>query len=100
MSAPGSRSAVVSSFTIIKGALADETYAVFQDWDFALSKKVNLDAVRESNRIGMPSLELAPRCMQGDQPALSIPEAATSRSSISPRPAWRWRSGDRFCSGT
>ena len=55
MSATESRSGVVSSFTIIKGALADETYAVFQDWDFALSKKVNLDAVRESNRIGMPS---------------------------------------------
>ena len=50
-----SRSGAVSSFTIIKGALVEETYAVFREWDFSESKKVNLDAVRESNRIGMPS---------------------------------------------
>ena len=55
MPASRSRSAVVSSFTIIKGALVDETYAVFQKWDFSHSKKANLDAVRESNPIGMPS---------------------------------------------
>lgn len=55
MSAVKSRSAVVSSFTIIKGALVEETYAVFREWDFSQPKKTNLDAVRESNRIGMPS---------------------------------------------
>ena len=34
----GDRSNVVSSFTIIKGSLIDETYAVFAGWDFALSR--------------------------------------------------------------
>ena len=38
-----SRARVVSSFTIVKGALVDETYAVFRDWDFALSRRENLD---------------------------------------------------------
>ena len=31
-----SRSTVVSSFTIIKGSLVDETYAAFAAWDFSL----------------------------------------------------------------
>ena len=31
---PASRANVVSSFTIIKGAMIDETYAVFAAWDF------------------------------------------------------------------
>jgi hypothetical protein len=31
---PGSRANVVSSFTVVKGAMIDETYAVFAAWDF------------------------------------------------------------------
>ena len=31
-----SRANVASSFTVIKGAMIDETYAVFADWDFEL----------------------------------------------------------------
>jgi len=51
MNAP-SRSHVVSSFTLIKGAMIDETYAVFANWDFALSKRENLDRLRRENFIG------------------------------------------------
>jgi hypothetical protein len=33
------RSHVASSFTLIEGAMIDETYAVFAAWDFGSSKK-------------------------------------------------------------
>jgi hypothetical protein len=46
------RSHVASSFTLIKGAMIDETYAVFAAWDFALSKRENLDRLRRDNFIG------------------------------------------------
>ena len=42
-----SRSHVASSFTLIKGAMIDETYAVFAAWDFARSKRENLDRLRQ-----------------------------------------------------
>jgi hypothetical protein len=50
-----SRSNVVSSFTIIKGAMIEETYAVFASWDFAQTKRQNLDRLREKNFIGASS---------------------------------------------
>ena len=40
------RSNVASSFTLIKGAMIDETYAVFAEWDFGSSKKENLERLR------------------------------------------------------
>jgi Putative inner membrane protein (DUF1819) len=46
------RSHVASSFTLIKGAMIDETYTVFGAWDFALSKRENLDRLRRENLIG------------------------------------------------
>lgn len=49
---PPARSHVVSSFTLIKGAMIDETYAVFAEWDFGCSKKENLDRLRRENFIG------------------------------------------------
>jgi hypothetical protein len=49
------RSNVTSSFTLIKGAMIDETYAVFAAWDFALSKRENLDRLRRENFIGASS---------------------------------------------
>jgi|SRR5581483_8857471 len=49
------RSHVVSSFTLIKGGLIDETYAVLAAWDFDVSKKANLDRLRETNYIGASS---------------------------------------------
>jgi hypothetical protein len=51
----GSRSNVASSFTVVKGAMVDETYAVFAAWDFARSKRENLDRLREENFIGASS---------------------------------------------
>jgi hypothetical protein len=49
------RAHVASSFTIVKGALVDETYAVFAAWDLKRSKRENLDRVREENFIGASS---------------------------------------------
>lgn len=46
------RAHVVSSFTLIKGAMIDETYAVLAAWDFARSKRENLDRLRIENFIG------------------------------------------------
>lgn len=49
------RSKVVSSFTIVKGALIPETYEVLAQWDLDLSKKANLDRLRRENYIAAPS---------------------------------------------
>ena len=49
------RSRIASSFTQIKGALIDETYAVLSAWDFSVPKKSNLDRLRETNFIGAKS---------------------------------------------
>jgi hypothetical protein len=51
----GSRAKVVSSFTIIKGAMIDESYAVFAAWDFERSKRENLERLRDKNFIGASS---------------------------------------------
>jgi hypothetical protein len=51
-----SREHVVSSFTVIKGAMIEETYAAFAGWDFARSKRENLDCLREKNLIGANSV--------------------------------------------
>lgn len=47
-----SRANVASSFTIVKGAMIEETHAVFAAWDFARSKRENLDRLRAENFIG------------------------------------------------
>ncbi len=49
------RSRVVSSFTIIKGSLIDETYAAFSTWDLTLPQTDNLQRIREENPIGARS---------------------------------------------
>ena len=49
------RSNIVSSFTVIKGAMIEDTYAVFSAWDLDLSKRENLDRLREKNYIGASS---------------------------------------------
>lgn len=49
------RADVVSSFTVIKGTMLDETYAVFERWDPQASKRENLDRLREENYIGASS---------------------------------------------
>ena len=50
-----SRSSVVSSFTIIKGSLIDETYAAFQLWDLEQDKQSNLRRMKERNVLGAKS---------------------------------------------
>ena len=50
-----SRASVASSFTLIKGAMIPETYAVFAAWDFERSKGENLSRLREKNFIGASS---------------------------------------------
>jgi hypothetical protein len=52
---PQSRANIVSSFTIVKGAMINETYAVFAAWDFSRSKRENLARLREDNFIGANS---------------------------------------------
>jgi hypothetical protein len=46
---------VASSFTVIKGAMIEETYTVFSKWDFDHSKRENLDWLRSQNYIGATS---------------------------------------------
>lgn len=50
-----SRSNVVSSFTIIKGALVAETYAAFRQWDLTQPTSTNLRTLKEKNTIGARS---------------------------------------------
>jgi hypothetical protein len=50
-----SRAHVASSFSITTGALIDETFAVFAAWDFAQTKRQNLERLREENFIGAKS---------------------------------------------
>ena len=52
---PRARANVASSFTIVKGALIEETYSVLAAWDFDRSKRENLDRLREENFIGARS---------------------------------------------
>jgi hypothetical protein len=52
---PVSRSSVVSSFTVIKGSLVDETYAAFAAWDFSLTKLENLQRLEQDNTIAASS---------------------------------------------
>lgn len=49
------RENVASSFTVIKGSMIDETYAVFAGWDFERSKRENLNRLRDANFIGASS---------------------------------------------
>ena len=50
-----SRANVASSFTIIKGAMIEETYAVLAAWDLSVAKRENLDQLRTENFIGARS---------------------------------------------
>jgi hypothetical protein len=50
-----SRANVVSSFTIVKGTMIEESYAALAAWDFDRTKRQNLDHVREVNLVGAKS---------------------------------------------
>lgn len=45
----------ISSFLAIKGALIEETYRAFRDWDLDVMPTVNLDRIRATNSIGAGS---------------------------------------------
>ncbi len=49
------RASMASSFAAIKGALINETYTAFQNWDLSLSKRENFDRFRAKNPIGASS---------------------------------------------
>ncbi|MHB1543889.1 MAG: BrxA family protein [Acidiferrobacter sp.] len=49
---PLRRANIASSFTIVKGALINETYAVLAAWDLSRSKRENLDRLRQENFVG------------------------------------------------
>ena len=51
-----SRADVVSSFTIVKGAMIEETYAAFAAWDLERPKRANLDRLKVDNPIGAKSV--------------------------------------------
>jgi hypothetical protein len=52
---PAPRAHVASSFTAVKGALIEESYAVLAAWDFELSSRENLSRLRSENFIGARS---------------------------------------------
>lgn len=49
------RQQVVSSFTVVKGAMIPETYEVLARWDFSVGKRENLDRLRSENYVGAKS---------------------------------------------
>jgi len=51
----GDRSGVVSSFTVIKGALVTETYTAFRNWDFNQDRHENIARLKELNAFGAQS---------------------------------------------
>jgi hypothetical protein len=50
-----SRASVVSSFTIIKGSLIDETHAAFERWDLDRPKPTNLERIRANGALASAS---------------------------------------------
>jgi hypothetical protein len=51
----GSRAEVASSFTIVKGALINETYSALAAWDPTVSKRTNFARIRDDNLLGAGS---------------------------------------------
>jgi hypothetical protein len=90
-----SRANVVSSFTIIKGAVIEETYAVFAAWDFDRSKRDNLDRLRADNFIGAISATWL-RDVAKVLNRRFDPGGPTGRSLSSPSTASRSMSGSHF----
>ena len=94
----GERSEEVSSFTIIKGALIDETYIAFQNWDFGQSKDANLAEFRDNNPIGAGSANwlrdvsfvLSRRLDPGgrDRPLVELAQSGYDRQAWSPLLLW------------
>jgi hypothetical protein len=60
-----SRSQEVSSFTIVKGGLIEETYVAFQNWDLDATKAENLRRLREEDPIGATSANMLNEVAKG-----------------------------------
>ena len=93
------RTKVVSSFTIIKGAMISETYRTLACWDLDASKKQNLDRLRQENFIGASSATWLRDVAKVLNRRLD-PAAATVRLSRLPAATARLMSGSRSCYGT
>src|SRR5689334_16532521 len=52
MSLATSRTNVVSSFTIIKGSLIDESRELLREWDLSCDRTANLERLRRSPALG------------------------------------------------
>jgi Putative inner membrane protein (DUF1819) len=95
---PTARANVVSSFTIIKGALIAETYRVFELWDFDLSRFENLRRIKEENLLGAASANwlrdvakvINRRFDPGgrDKPLVALAKAGCPRSTWKPLLLW------------
>lgn len=94
----GSRARVVSSFTIIKGALIDETYAVFQAWDFSRPQAENLRRIQDENHVGATSTNWARDVAKvlhrrfepegRDRPLVELAQAGCARDVWNPLLLW------------
>ena len=93
-----SRSSVVSSFTIIKGSLIDETYAAFQSWDLEQDKQSNLRRIKERNVLGAKSAHWLRDVAFVLSRRFDPLGGAAGRSSSSPLPTATGTSGSRCSS--
>ena len=94
----GSRANVVSSFTIIKGSLLDETYVAFQYWGPDSSKSENLASIRASGVLPFKSSHwlrdvcwvLSRRFDPGgrDRPLVELAKAGCARDVWKPLLLW------------
>ncbi|MFP4029526.1 MAG: BrxA family protein [Candidatus Brocadiia bacterium] len=92
------RSQEVSSFTIVKGGLIEETYLAFQNWDFDLSKRENLQKFREEDPIGATSANMLDEVAMGlsrrfepntrDRPLVELAKAGCEREVWEPLLLW------------
>jgi hypothetical protein len=93
-----SRARVVSSFTIIKGALIDETYTVFRAWDFTRPQAENLRRMRDDNIMGATSTHWARDVAKvlnrrfepdgRDRPLVALAQAGCTRDVWTPLLLW------------
>jgi hypothetical protein len=93
-----SRSNVVSSFTIIKGSLIEETYIAFQSWDLNESKADNLTRIKENNITGAQSTNWLRDVVfvlnrrfdpeKRDRPLIELAQAGCDRSVWKPLLLW------------
>jgi hypothetical protein len=94
---------------VVKGAMIDETYAVFAAWDFERTKRENLDRLARRQLHRREERDLAPRRRQGAEPPLRSrrsrpPLVVLAQAGLRPRewkPLLLWHmTRDEFLSAT